>query len=128
MTESGSFKTGVTSTVFLLGHEFRERVGRMLIRIAGQRIQSLELTDRMQPVGNVSARDGPPAFEGTGELGRPQQQDGQRNKNLILARFEQGNQAVEADDLARGQCAVACNQCLETGQPRTRKRLVLETG
>ena len=88
MTESGSFKTGAPLAIFLLGHNFWKGIGRMFIRIAGQRIQGLELADRTQPVGNSLARDSTPTFDGVGNLCRPQQQGGQWHKNLVLARFE----------------------------------------
>ena len=127
MAESRSFKTGDPFSIFLLQHEFREGVCRMLIRIAGKRIQGLELADRMQPLGNALPRPGAPAFDATGNLRRPEQQGGKRPKKLILARFEQGNQTIETGNLARGRQAVCGNHRLEADQPRTRKRLLFET-
>ena len=88
-----------TSAVAAGAVELRERVCRVLVGVAAERGQRLELADGLDPVAEMRTAALAPGLDREAELRAPQQQRAERCEELIAARIGQLDEADEPGDL-----------------------------
>ena len=106
--------------------ELRERVGRMLVGVAAERAQGLDLADRREPDRHARPHPQAPGLDRQGELRRPEQRQGERREQLVPPRFEQLLQSSQAPHLQRRGQAVRVQPPSQRDERRRREALPLQ--
>ncbi len=111
-----------------LVHELRERVGRMLIGVARQRAQGLDLADRREPDRHARSHAQAPGLDRQGELRRPEERQRQRREELVAPRFQQLLESSQALHLQRRGQAVRVQPPPQRDERRRCETLPLQAG
>ena len=96
--------------------EFRERVGRMLEGVAGQRAQRLDFAGGGQPAPHRRARVRPPVFHLKRQVRRPEDEQLQHAHQHVVARIQVLHQPLQARQVPRGRLALGI-RAMRAGRP-----------
>src|SRR5579871_2996378 len=81
--------------------QLRQRVVGMLVAVACEREQRLELADRFDPLADVRPGDAPPALDRDGDLQAPENRHGDGREENVALPVKPRYQSAQPGDLTR---------------------------
>src|SRR5579863_1158102 len=94
----------------------------MFVGEGGEGEEGFEGTGGVEPWRDVRGVDGAPTLDGDGDVGLPEQKNGDGGEELVARPIETLDEAAEARDANGGGDAVGFDGGLERGEPRGLER------
>ena len=111
-----------------IGDDFRVRIVRVLVGIAGKAGQGLELRHRVEPAADLGPRFAPPGIHGEGNLNAPEGHLERQAQVGIVRGAEPIDEAEELANALRRRRAVRHQPLLQRRQPGRRETLRFDAG